>query len=162
MLFSLSGSELVQGEPDASSFPSGGLRATFEASYRYLRGEFDQATELLRNTENIFDGYCPTCLIILMAQFEDGAGNSDAAIREYEQFVTGVSPVAEAQTWVDAAYLAHSYKRLGELHEEQGNEESAVDYYNRFVTLWSDADPELQPQVRSVRGRIARLVGEGR
>src|SRR5690606_10742637 len=26
-----SGRELVQGEPDASSFPSGGLRATFEA-----------------------------------------------------------------------------------------------------------------------------------
>src|SRR5210317_363902 len=25
------GSELIQGEPDASSFPSGGLRATFEA-----------------------------------------------------------------------------------------------------------------------------------
>ncbi|NDD26649.1 MAG: glutamine synthetase type III [Proteobacteria bacterium] len=31
MHFSLSGSELSQGEPDASSFPSGGLRATFEA-----------------------------------------------------------------------------------------------------------------------------------
>jgi glutamine synthetase len=31
ILSSLSGSELVQGEPDASSFPSGGLRATFEA-----------------------------------------------------------------------------------------------------------------------------------
>ncbi len=29
--FNFSGSELVQGEPDASSFPSGGLRATFEA-----------------------------------------------------------------------------------------------------------------------------------
>jgi len=26
-----SGSQLSQGEPDASSFPSGGLRATFEA-----------------------------------------------------------------------------------------------------------------------------------
>ncbi len=26
-----SGSQLIQGEPDASSFPSGGLRATFEA-----------------------------------------------------------------------------------------------------------------------------------
>ncbi|RLA58752.1 MAG: glutamine synthetase type III, partial [Epsilonproteobacteria bacterium] len=26
-----SGEELIQGEPDASSFPSGGLRATFEA-----------------------------------------------------------------------------------------------------------------------------------
>ena len=31
MIFALSGSELCQGEPDASSFPSGGLRATFEA-----------------------------------------------------------------------------------------------------------------------------------
>lgn len=30
-LMSFSGSELIQGEPDASSFPSGGLRATFEA-----------------------------------------------------------------------------------------------------------------------------------
>ena len=31
VIFNFSGSELVQGEPDASSFPSGGLRATFEA-----------------------------------------------------------------------------------------------------------------------------------
>ena len=31
ILMSFSGSELVQGESDASSFPSGGLRATFEA-----------------------------------------------------------------------------------------------------------------------------------
>ncbi len=31
MIYALRGSELCQGEPDASSFPSGGLRATFEA-----------------------------------------------------------------------------------------------------------------------------------
>jgi glutamine synthetase len=31
IVFNFSGSDLVQGEPDASSFPSGGLRATFEA-----------------------------------------------------------------------------------------------------------------------------------
>ena len=31
VLMSFSGKELVQGEPDASSFPNGGLRATFEA-----------------------------------------------------------------------------------------------------------------------------------
>ena len=31
VLMTFSGKELVQGEPDASSFPSGGLRATFEA-----------------------------------------------------------------------------------------------------------------------------------
>ncbi len=31
VLMNLSGKELIKGEPDASSFPSGGLRATFEA-----------------------------------------------------------------------------------------------------------------------------------
>jgi len=31
MIISFSGKELIKGEPDASSFPSGGLRATFEA-----------------------------------------------------------------------------------------------------------------------------------
>ena len=30
-IMTFSGKELIQGEPDASSFPSGGLRATFEA-----------------------------------------------------------------------------------------------------------------------------------
>ena len=31
VVLNFSGKELIQGEPDASSFPSGGLRATFEA-----------------------------------------------------------------------------------------------------------------------------------
>lgn len=31
VIMEFSGKELIQGEPDASSFPSGGLRATFEA-----------------------------------------------------------------------------------------------------------------------------------
>lgn len=47
MILSFSGKELIKGEPDASSFPSGGLRATFEArgytawdptSYAFLKG----------------------------------------------------------------------------------------------------------------------------
>ena len=46
-IMSFSGKELIQGEPDASSFPSGGLRATFEArgytawdptSYAFIKG----------------------------------------------------------------------------------------------------------------------------
>ena len=47
VLMEFSGRELIQGEPDASSFPSGGLRATFEArgytawdptSYAFIKG----------------------------------------------------------------------------------------------------------------------------
>ena len=48
ILMEFSGKELVRGEPDASSFPSGGLRATFEArgytawdptSYAFIKGK---------------------------------------------------------------------------------------------------------------------------
>ena len=46
--WNFSGKELIKGEPDASSFPSGGLRATFEArgyttwdptSYAFIKGK---------------------------------------------------------------------------------------------------------------------------
>ena len=77
VIMELSGKELIQGEPDASSFPSGGLRATFEArgytawdatSYAFIKdgvlciptvfcsygGEaLDQKTALLRSMEAI-------------------------------------------------------------------------------------------------------------
>ena len=59
-------------------------------------------------------------------------------------------------------FEAATHKRLGELHEARGDREKAVEHYDSFVELWKDADPELQPQVRDVRQRIARLVGEGR
>ena len=38
VVMEFSGKQLVQGEPDASSFPSGGLRATFEAQRLYRLG----------------------------------------------------------------------------------------------------------------------------
>ena len=72
-----SGKELIKGEPDASSFPSGGLRATFEArgytawdptSYAFVKGDslyiptaycsysgevLDKKTPLLRSMEDL-------------------------------------------------------------------------------------------------------------
>ncbi len=75
VIMEFSGKELVKGEPDASSFPSGGLRATFEArgytawdptSYAFIKGStlcvptafcsytgdaLDKKTPLLRSME---------------------------------------------------------------------------------------------------------------
>jgi len=77
VIMEFSGKELVRGEPDASSFPSGGLRATFEArgytawdpsSYAFIKGKtlciptafcsyggeaLDKKTPLLRSMERI-------------------------------------------------------------------------------------------------------------
>ena len=75
VIMELSGKELIKGEPDASSFPSGGIRATFEArgytawdptSYAFIKGKtlciptafctyagdaLDKKTPLLRSME---------------------------------------------------------------------------------------------------------------
>ena len=58
----------------------------------------------------------------------------------------------------DAANLAGSYKRLGELYEAKGDVKRAVELYDKFVALWKNADPELQPVVSDVRRRITRLT----
>ena len=77
VIMQFSGKELIKGEPDASSFPSGGLRATFEArgytawdptSYAFVKGDslfiptafcsysgevLDKKTPLLRSMEDL-------------------------------------------------------------------------------------------------------------
>lgn len=50
-----------------------------------------------------------------------------------------------------------TYERLGELYDARGEREKAIDFYTRFVQLWANADPELQPSVRGVRARLAKL-----
>jgi glutamine synthetase len=52
VVFNFSGSELVQGEPDASSFPSGGLRATFEAR-GYTAWDATSPAFLMRGENNV-------------------------------------------------------------------------------------------------------------
>lgn len=51
-IFNLSGEELVQSEPDASSFPSGGLRATFEAR-GYTAWDVTSPAFLIRGTNAV-------------------------------------------------------------------------------------------------------------
>jgi glutamine synthetase len=52
IVFNFSGSDLVQGEPDASSFPSGGLRATFEAR-GYTAWDVTSPAFLMRGTNSV-------------------------------------------------------------------------------------------------------------
>jgi hypothetical protein len=48
-------------------------------------------------------------------------------------------------------------QRLGEMYEAKGAVDEALTHYGAFVELWKNADAELQPRVRDVRGRIERL-----
>jgi tetratricopeptide (TPR) repeat protein len=92
-----------------------------------------------------------------LATAYDRAHSVDSAVAYYEATVT---MPAIARVFADARTLAAALKRLGELSEERGNRAKALEYYGRFVDLWKDADPELQPAVKDVRARITRLARE--
>ncbi len=99
---------------------------------------------------------CVTCSYAWMAKALDAAGRVDSAMILMEDFVNRPS----SEIWYDAAHLGHGYRRLGEYYEAKGEIEKAVDYYGRFVDLWKDADPQLQPQVQQVKNTLVRLAGE--
>jgi tetratricopeptide (TPR) repeat protein len=92
-----------------------------------------------------------------LAHTYDVSGNVDSAIALFERALgaNGLERILE-EYWA----LGHAYRRLGQLYEERGERDKALQYHSNFVELWKDADEELQPVVEDVRGRIARLVGE--
>jgi len=110
------------------------------------------------------EGTGPFPGIVELAESFDRAGRVDSAIVHYERFVAAHDRFAATLLVVNDA-VAHAalvtgpcYRRLGELHERRGDRDKAIDYYTRFVELWNDADPELQPQVRDVRSRLVTLA----
>ena len=99
-------------------------------------------------------GVCAPCAWPNYARAYDAMGNADSAAYWYERYVASTSPrLANAHAFA----LARTYQRLGELYERRGDTKRALQRYGDLVELWKDADPELQPMVRDVRARIARL-----
>jgi tetratricopeptide (TPR) repeat protein len=120
---------------------------------------YDEAQSELRAAD---EGTCTVCVLPDLARAYDLAGNADSAIAVFARYIDGPSEPGRL-VFVDWANLAGAHKRLGQLYEAKGEREKAASHYARFVELWKDADPELQPRVREVRERLARLQrAEGR
>ena len=101
-------------------------------------------------------GSCTTCAAPLIAYAYDYANQLDSARAEYTKYVESTSIMGRFGN--DGLLLAGAYKRLGELWETKGDKVKAAGYYTKFVSMWKDADPELQPKVSEVRKRLIRLT----
>jgi tetratricopeptide (TPR) repeat protein len=136
------------GAPDVE-----GGRAFFAAHVAMTEQRWDAALDALRTADQkyaIFDKYA----FVLFAQAHDLAGHADSAIYYFEKFATFKDPNMSE----DAQFLPGTYKRLGELYEAKGNTAKAVENYEKFVELWKNAEPEMQPQLQAMREKIAKLA----
>jgi eukaryotic-like serine/threonine-protein kinase len=128
-----------------------GREAFYAAHVAFAEQRWDDAVRLLREADArtaVFDRY----VWVWMGRAHDLAGRPDSAAAYYETFLTRPDAPDLESRWRPSVH-----RWLGEIYEAKGDAKRAIENYNRFVELWANADPELQPQVREVRTRLERL-----
>ena len=141
------------------------LALTIRADVAFLNRGHDDAREVLDRIQ----GEVPLELVSLPAY---------ATVREFTQeharYLRAVvlrlqQKNREAVEWAATAfqgapseivYLAPMHLERAGLYERSGERERAVEHYQRFVSLWRDCDPALQPVVERAKSELARLVAE--
>jgi tetratricopeptide (TPR) repeat protein len=143
------------------------LRHSALAEIAIAEGRPRDAVNELRASDMRADGpdnACAPCTYAALGRAFDLAGMADSAIVNFERFLSTPyafrfmgDPIRFILPGGDSRHLAGAYKRLGELYEAKGDKQKAASYYTKFVELWKNADPELQPKVTEVKKRLARL-----
>jgi tetratricopeptide (TPR) repeat protein len=119
-------------------------------------GRLDEAIAAFRRADR---RSCRICVLPGLARAYDQQGNQDSLQAVLERYVE----TPEDDRWeTDPLELAGVYRRLAQVYEARGNIAGAIDHYGRFVDLWAEADPELQPLVTEARESIQRLTQDRR
>jgi len=119
-------------------------------------GRLDDAIEAFHRADR---RSCRICVLPSLARIYDRQGNVDSLQAVLERYV--LTP-EDDRLGVDPLELPGVYLRLAQVYEARGDVAAALDYYGRFVDLWKDADPELQPLVADARTSIEQLGRERR
>ena len=114
----------------------------------------------LRKSDTRSDGAvesCGRCIHAALGRAYELAGQRDSAVASLERYLA-TRDLLPRRPEGDPQYLAGVHERLGELYEAAGDRRQAASHYSAFVELWRSADAELQPRVRDVQRRLARLA----
>jgi eukaryotic-like serine/threonine-protein kinase len=126
-------------------------RDAMHGQIAFASGDYAEAVRRFQASDTVG---CPTCDLAMAGHAYDLAGKPDSAIVMFNKYLAGYFVGRQG---ADAFYLAGAHKRLGELYEAKGDRQQAISHYTKFVELWKDADPQLQPKVTEVKAKIARL-----
>jgi len=135
------------------------IRRTMEEDYRWAlgsvataEGRLSDAVEEFRKRDEAMS--CPICGLPNLAFAYGQAGQPDSAIAVLERFIT--TPWMW-RVFQDSWNLGPACEALAVLYEQSGDTQKALYYFGRFVELWDEADPELQPRVEAARRAISAL-----
>ena len=131
-----------------------GFRFKARGDIALAEGRYREALEAYRRGYE--SGTCIVCGQYDMGLAYDRLGLTDSAVAVYEEALDDPDLRGAIR---QVPWLGYTYKRLGELYEDRDRQKS-LDYYTRFVDLWRQADPELQPLVAEAKLRMAELSGE--
>ena len=138
-----------------------GEDAWLEGLIAYGEGRFADAVASLQQAERDYDSFYPALgdhlLSWDLARAYDRAGMADSAVVRYEMAL-GYGDLLGIHR--QAREYPITLIRLAERYDERGDLEQAAGYYGRFVELWTDADPDLQPRVEAARARLDEIVRE--
>ena len=142
----------------------GRMRPLFELGHAYDRqmalGEYETALETMEELEVVATRALPDVDPATWAdQFVpvlEATGQLDVVIARYEAWIGRRQLVG--RPGADAWGLPRAYERLAQLYDAKGDAENAAVNYARFVELWEEADPELQPRVTAARERLNEIV----
>jgi tetratricopeptide (TPR) repeat protein len=97
----------------------------------------------------------------------EGTGDSPFTIHLHERFARAellnqLGREDEALPWYrslayDLLYTGPAELRQAQIYEHRGNRRQAIEHYTRFIELWRECDPALQPLVQEARDALARL-----
>jgi tetratricopeptide (TPR) repeat protein len=119
-------------------------------------GRPEEAVDLFREEVSTWPS-CRLCGPARLGLAWDSAGVADSTIAYYESYLVTSD---YGRLWFDAHYLANILERLGQLYDERGDQEKAAEYHAKFVELWQEADPELQPRVQAAQQRLNEIFAE--
>jgi tetratricopeptide (TPR) repeat protein len=66
--------------------------------------------------------------------------------------------LTEGANWLNVVYAPMSHYRSGQIYEQLGERDKAVEHYSNFVHFWRQADPALRPIVEDAESRLQRLA----
>jgi tetratricopeptide (TPR) repeat protein len=117
------------------------------------KGNYSRAIDFFEEAVSLDPNFFKSYLDSLgLAYFK--SGDFEKAKSEYEKVIS--CPRGIIRYGID---FVKSYCMLGKIHEELGDTAKAIEHYEKFLTLWKDADSGIA-EVEDARKRLAGLKSQ--